>query len=109
GVGNGLTFCNAPVCNTWWNVQHVARLQYPFITALKMFEDIQRGIWHAFRPGITGLTDTPAAFTRPLQQEHIVLIKVRTDTALIRGITDHDVIQAPVRDKAEVLQKLMDF
>jgi len=40
--------------------------------------------------------DLPAAPAEALDQEYVVLIRMGADTALIGGIGDHDVVQAPV-------------
>ena len=51
--------------------------------------------------------NAPTAPALGLQQEHVVAVKVRAHAAGVGGVADHQVIQACVRDEAELVHQLV--
>ncbi|MPM92949.1 hypothetical protein SDC9_140085 [bioreactor metagenome] len=52
-------------------------------------------------------TDAPAALALGLQQKHVIAVEVRTYASLIGSKADHQIIEARLGHKAELLQQLM--
>lgn len=86
-------------------VEHVARLQHPFFGALEVGENAQVAVGQHRAFAVAHLPDAPAALSMGLQQEHIVVIEVRSDAATRSGIADHHIVDAPVGQKAEMLDQ----
>ncbi len=84
-------------------VEHVARLQHPFLGRLEMLEHLQRQI--LAQRQVLLRADAPAALAMHLQQEYIVRIEVRADAAAIGRVRDHQVVQARVGDEAKALEQ----
>ncbi|CAM5398271.1 hypothetical protein SSTU70S_01500 [Stutzerimonas stutzeri] len=58
---------------------------------------------------VAHLADAPAPLAVGLQQEHVVVVEMRTDAATRRGVADHHIVDAPVREKAELPEQLGDL
>ena len=102
-IGHALTHGHAVVRVMRRQIEHVAGFQDEFFFRLEMAQDLQ---WHAFfqRQVFLG-ADAPAALAMGLQQEYVVGIEVRTDTAAVGGVADHQVIQARIGYEAELAQQ----
>ena len=48
----------------------------------------------------------PLSLAKALNEKYVILVKVFGDGALVGGIAHHDVINAPIGDKAEEIQQL---
>ncbi|MNE34026.1 hypothetical protein D3C80_1277270 [compost metagenome] len=59
--------------------------------------------------GVAGLADLPAALAVSLQEEHVVVVEMRPYTAARGGIADHDIVDAPARQEAELLEQFGNF
>jgi hypothetical protein len=58
---------------------------------------------------VAQLANLPAALAQPLDQEDVILIKMRADAAAVAGVADHDVVDPPIGDKAEWGDECGDF
>ena len=86
-------------------VQHVAGLQHKFFFRLKVGQDFQG---HIRLQGSVGLApDAPAPATLCLQQKHVVAVEVRSHTATIGGVADHQIIEPGVRHKSKLVHQRM--
>ena len=105
GVRHALALGNAVVRPHRGQVEHVAGLQHVFFFGLEVGEDFQRHIGlqaEVFLP-----PNAPAALAMGLQQEHIVVVKVWANAALVGGKADHQIIKPCIRNKAKRLQQLV--
>ena len=69
----------------------------------------QVGVLQQLAVGVAHLADLPAALAFGLQQEHVVVVEVRADAAAGRGEADHQVVDTPAGQEAEVLEHFGHF
>ena len=108
-VGHAVVDRDAAMGQARRQVEHVARFQNPLIGGFEVGEDAQVRVWQQLALGVAHLADFPVALAVALQQEHVVVIEVRTDAATRGGEADHHVVDAPARQEAEVFQQFADF
>ncbi|MNK95320.1 hypothetical protein D3C87_1155520 [compost metagenome] len=108
-VSHALINGNAAMGQAWRQVEHVARFQHPLIGGFEFGEDAQVGVGQHRALGVAHLADLPVALAVALQQEHVVVVEVRTNAATRCGVADHHVVDAPARQKAEIFQQFADF
>jgi len=102
-VGDALADGRSFVRHAGRQVQHVAGLQYDFVSRPEVGQQLQ---WCPLDgPQIALTTDAPAPPSIGLQQEDIVGVDVRADTAAVRGVTDHQVVEPRIGDETEPLQQ----
>ena len=100
-VGDALANGRSFMRHAGWQVQHVAGVQYDFVGRPEVSQQLQ---WCALDcPQIALATDAPAPPSMGLQQEYIVGVDVRADTAAVRGVTDHQVVEPRIGDETEPL------
>lgn len=85
-------------------VKHVAGRQQRLFFGLEMAEDLERQA--GFERQVLLTPVAPFALAGRLQQEYVIAVEVRTDAAAMAGDADHHVVQARVRDEAELLHQL---
>ncbi|MNO95363.1 hypothetical protein D3C76_870040 [compost metagenome] len=108
-VGHAVIDRDATVSQARWQVEHVARFQYPFFGLVEFSEDAQVRVLPQRALGIAHLADFPVALAVALQQEYVVVVEVRTNAATRGGEADHHVIDPPARQETEVFQQFADF
>ena len=84
-------------------VQHVAGLEHKLFFGLEVGENLERQVRHEREIVLCG--NTPTAFAVGLQQEHVVRIEMRADTAAVGGEADHHVVEPRVGNEAETLHQ----
>ena len=100
---------HAVMGQTRWQVEHVARIEHPFLVRLEILEDANRQVRQQCRGVVAGLAQLPAALAVGLDQEHVVIVIVRTDAATEGREAGHDVVDAPVGDEIEMFQQVGDL
>ncbi len=108
-IGHAGVFGGAEMGQARRQVKHVARFQNPFVGALEVGQDTQVAVLQQRAFTVAHLADAPASLAMGLQQEYIVVVEMRADAATRRGVADHHVVDAPVRQETEVLEQLGDF
>ena len=103
-AGHALALGDAVVAPTGRQVQHVARRQQPVVFGLEGLQNLQRHAGLEHRPA--NPADAPAPRAHGLEQEHIVRIDVRADTATIAGVRHHHVVEPRVGDEPKAVEQL---
>ena len=105
GIGHAVAFGNAVMRPVRRQVQHVTRFQHKLLLGHKVGQNFHRHIRHQAQ--ILLAANAPVAAALGLQQEHVVAVKVRAHAAGIGGIADHQIVQARIRHKTELVHQLV--
>ena len=89
------------VDHTGWQVEHVALFEDVLLNRLEVAQDTQWQPGNEVLRAAILVAELPATAPRPLDEEHIVIIRMGTDGTLIRSIADHHIIQPPVGQEAK--------
>ena len=104
-IRHAFAFCHSVMRPFGRQIQHVAGLQNELFLGLEIGENFQ---WLALLQRQVFLTtDAPAALALGLQQKHVIAVEMRAYSALIGGKADHQIIEARLGHKAELLQQLV--
>ena len=107
GIGHALANGDAVVRPVRRQVEQIAGFQHPVVYGAEIFEDAQR---RAFDDGAVALVgNLPAPPANALQQENIVIVKMRADAAAIDGVADHEVVQPRVGNEGKMAQQAVGF
>src|SRR3546814_10587084 len=99
---------HAVVRHARWQVEHVAGGQHPVVARGESLQQPDLGILAEVQRRVVPRVDLPAPVAERLQQEHVVLVDVRTDRAAGGGEADHHVVDAPRSEEhTSELQSLM--
>ena len=94
--------------NAGWDIEDVARLKHPFLKRFEFREQLQIVMRQQRRLAIAMRPDLPPASAKPLNQENIILVEMRSNPALVCGEADHHIVDAPVGDKSERRDEISD-
>src|SRR5271165_971627 len=94
---------NAVVGDRRRQVEHVTRLEHPVAVGPKAGENLKRQVRLEREIALPG--NSPTAPARALEQEDIVGVDVRADTAARSGVADEQVVKARVRQEGKATQQ----
>ena len=81
-------------------VEHVARRELPFALGAAALEQLERCALDEREIALAAHAPEPRA--GDLQQEDIVAVEMRPDSAARRGVAHHDIVEPRVRDEVEL-------
>ena len=84
-------------------VQHVARLEHPFLLGLEVRQDLQRQTGQ--QAAVLLAPDAPATPALHLQQEHVVRIEMRPDAAAVAGVGDHQIVEPRLGNESKAVEQ----
>ena len=91
------------VSNLWWYIEHITRIQHPFIGGLEVGNDFQISAGRKRGIVVATLPYLPTTLASSLQQEHIIVVKMRAYAAASFGIADHNIVKPPGRQKVKFM------
>ena len=100
-----ITHTHPVVTHTGRQVEHIPRIQFPALLGMPFRQDHDRSVFTSRGVFTKQATHFPAAHALCLQQEHIIVVIMRSHTTAITGVTDHQIIAAPLRNEVESLQQ----